>query len=92
MRCYNIPVFVPHEGCPFDCIFCNQRKITGMDTSLGKEEIKGIIDEHLNTLPLGKKYVEAAFFGGSFTGISAEKQEELLSIAKEYSDCGKMLP
>ena len=59
-----------------------------MDTSLGKEEIKGIIDEHLNTLPLGKKYVEAAFFGGSFTGISAEKQEELLSVAKEYLDRG----
>jgi histone acetyltransferase (RNA polymerase elongator complex component) len=28
---YIIPVFVPHKGCPHDCIFCNQRKITGME-------------------------------------------------------------
>lgn len=90
MKCYNIPIFVPHEGCPFDCIFCNQRKITGMDTSIGRENISGIIEEHLNTLPSGEKYVEAAFFGGSFTGISAEKQEELLGVAKEYLDRGKI--
>ena len=24
-----IPIFVPHRGCPHDCIFCNQKKITG---------------------------------------------------------------
>lgn len=90
MKFYNIPIFVPHEGCPFDCAFCNQRKITGMDTSIGAEAIRGIIDEHLNTLPLGEKYVEAAFFGGSFTGISAKKQCEFLSVAKEYLDSGKI--
>ncbi|HPA55356.1 MAG TPA: radical SAM protein, partial [Bacillota bacterium] len=26
---YIIPIFVPHKGCPHDCIFCNQKKITG---------------------------------------------------------------
>ena len=24
-----IPVFVPHLGCPNDCVFCNQRRISG---------------------------------------------------------------
>lgn len=90
MRFYNIPIFVPHEGCPFDCIFCNQRKITGRDTTTTREEVFRIIEEHLKTLPLGKKHVEAAFFGGSFTGISARKQEELLSVAKGFLDGGKI--
>ena len=90
MRCYNIPIFVPHEGCPFDCIFCNQRKITGRDTKITREEVFKIIEEHLETLPVGEKYVEAAFFGGSFTGISAQKQCELLGAAKEYKDKGKI--
>ncbi len=90
MRCYNIPIFVPHEGCPFDCIFCNQRKITGRDTKAAREDVFKIIEEHLETLPVGEKYVEAAFFGGSFTGISAQKQCELLGAAKEYKDQGKI--
>ena len=90
MRCYNIPIFVPHEGCPFDCIFCNQRKITGRDTKATREDVFKIIEEHLETLPVGEKYVEAAFFGGSFTGISAQKQCELLGAAKEYKDQGKI--
>lgn len=90
MRCYNIPIFVPHEGCPFDCIFCNQRKITGQDTKATREEVFTIIEEHLKTLPVCEKYVEAAFFGGSFTGISAQKQCELLGAAKEYVDLGKI--
>lgn len=90
MRCYNIPIFVPHEGCPFDCIFCNQKKITGRDTKATREDVFKIIEEHLETLPSGEKYVEAAFFGGSFTGISAQKQCELLGAAKEYKDQGKI--
>ena len=26
---YIIPIFVPHLGCPNECTFCNQRKISG---------------------------------------------------------------
>ena len=88
MKCYNIPIFVPHEGCPFDCIFCNQRKITGSDTSITKSEISKIIKEHLETLPECKRYVEVAFFGGSFTGISKEKQCEFLEEAHKFVESG----
>ncbi len=88
MKWYNIPIFVPHEGCPFDCIFCNQRKITGSDTSITKSEISKIIREHLETLPECGRYVEVAFFGGSFTGISEEKQCEFLEEAHKFIESG----
>ncbi len=90
MKHYNIPIFVPHEGCPFDCIFCNQRRITGMDTSITGEQIRDIIEEHLKTLPKSGRQIEVAFFGGSFTGISPEKQTEFLGTAYEYVKNGKI--
>ena len=80
---YIIPIFVPHLGCPNDCIFCNQKSISGQTKQVTKEDVKNIIEEHLKYIKKDSK-VEVAFFGGSFTGIEEAKQEELLSAAYEY--------
>lgn len=80
---YIIPIFVPHLGCPNDCVFCNQKSISGQTKQVTKEDVKNIIEEHLKYIKKDSK-VEVAFFGGSFTGIEEEKQEELLSAAYEY--------
>ncbi len=90
MKYFNIPIFVPHEGCPFDCIFCNQKKITGVDTSKTAPEVTKTIIEHLETLTHDNAHIEVAFFGGSFTGISPEKQEEFLSVAQGFLNEGKI--
>lgn len=83
MKHYNIPVFVPHSGCPHDCVFCNQKRITGREKPVGAEEARKIADEYLSEVkPEG--FVEIAFFGGSFTGIPIENQNELLSLADSY--------
>ena len=82
-----IPIFVPHRGCPHDCIFCNQKKITGVSTDVTSEDARNIIKEYLPTIPKDAS-VEIAFFGGSFTAIDEKTQNELLSVAKEYVDKG----
>ena len=82
-----IPIFVPHRGCPHDCIFCNQKKITGVSTDVTSEDARNIIEEYLPTMPKDAS-VEVAFFGGSFTAIDEKTQNELLSVAKEYVDKG----
>ena len=82
-----IPIFVPHRGCPHDCIFCNQKKITGVSTEVTSEEARNIIEEYLPTIPKDAS-VEIAFFGGSFTAIDEKTQNELLFVAKEYVDKG----
>ncbi len=89
MKHYNIPVFVPHIGCPFDCVFCNQKHITGVLKDLEGSQIREIIDEHLKTIPEGA-YKEIAFFGGSFTGIEENLREEYLKIAYEYIKGGQV--
>ena len=44
---YVIPVFVPHLGCPHNCIFCNQKIISGQKKELTKDEAKQVIDGYL---------------------------------------------
>ncbi|MGM0508792.1 MAG: elongator complex protein 3 [Fusobacteriota bacterium] len=83
MSYYNIPIFIVHYGCPHQCVFCNQKKITGHETNIQKEDIKKTIDSYLETLPKDS-YKEVAFFGGSFTGIPHELQKEYLDEVKPY--------
>ena len=80
---YIIPIFVPHLGCPNDCIFCNQKSISGQAKQVTKEDVNRIIEEHLKYIK-ENSIVEVAFFGGSFTGIEEERQIELLSTAYEF--------
>ena len=77
MKTYHIPIFVPHKGCPHDCVFCNQRHITGHNDEVGSGDVSRIIEEYLETMD-SDSYIEVAFFGGSFTGIEKEKQEDYL--------------
>ena len=67
MKCYNIPIFVPHYGCPHQCVFCNQNTITGSAEPVSGEGTKKIVESYLKTLPRNHARIEAAFFGGSFT-------------------------
>lgn len=85
---YIIPIFVPQEGCPHKCVFCNQDRITGLDEQVTKEIVRETIDEYLKTINSADATVEVSFFGGTFTGIKEEKQKEFLGIAKEYKDKG----
>jgi radical SAM enzyme (TIGR01210 family) len=87
---YIIPIFVPHKGCPHDCIFCNQKKITGQIDEVTAEEVRIKIEHYLATIPKGDNYIEAAFYGGSFTAISLDYQEQLLKAAYGYLKAGSI--
>ena len=82
-----IPVFVPHWGCPHACVFCNQRRISGVKTPATPETVRTEVEKAAELLPYGAK-PELAFYGGSFTAIPTEQQVALLSVAKQYMDVG----
>ncbi len=84
-----IPIFVPHKGCPHDCVFCNQRKISGQTEEMTPDGIREIIEAHLKTIRPGT-VIEAGFYGGSFTGIEKDKQIEFLATANEYVKAGRI--
>ncbi len=88
MRHINIPVFIPHRGCPNDCVFCNQRTISG-HSDYTPEAVENEISQALATLP-DKAEVQIAFFGGSFTGIDRDEMVYLLSVAKKFIESGRV--
>ncbi len=88
-RHYIIPIFVPHYGCPHDCVFCNQKKITGLSTTVTPKDVDRIVSEHLATFKEGAT-IEVAFFGGSFTAIDIDIQRELLSVPVSYKKQAKI--
>lgn len=87
---FIIPIFVPHLGCPHNCVFCNQKRITGLSTNVTSEDVERIIEEHLSTFPHRDISIEVAFYGGSFTGIQKEIQRKLLAIPLKYKNQGKI--
>ena len=92
---YNIPVFITHSGCKNDCVFCNQKIITGQAKSakeMEKKEVRRTIEDFIKIInridntansPVD---TEIAFFGGSFTGLDEPEMIEFLEIANDYID------
>ena len=84
-----IPIFIPHRGCPNDCVFCNQKAITARTADVTPEDARRTIETYLPTLQgRNLETIEVAFFGGSFTGIPLEEQSAFLAVAREYKDAG----
>lgn len=87
-----IPIFIPHEGCPHCCIFCNQHSISGhaaepVTPSEVTETIRTWLDR---ARPENRDPVQVAFYGGSFSGLPVERQEELLGAVRPFLDQGRV--
>ena len=84
----NIPIFIPHMGCPNNCVFCNQHTISGHG-AFELDRAKREIDEALSTISEDTP-TEIAFFGGSFTGIDRTLMVSLLELAESYVRSGRV--
>jgi histone acetyltransferase (RNA polymerase elongator complex component) len=84
------PIFIPHEGCPYRCVFCDQKEITGTHRKADRDRVEETLHTYLRSQPADKLPAirEAAFYGGSFTGLPLERQEYLLSLVQPWIDSG----
>ena len=85
----NIPIFIPEVACPHQCVFCNQEKIIGTRSIPQPEDVKGIVERYLETMP-ENRVINIAFFGGSFTGIPVDLQEQYLREAFGFVEKGRI--
>ncbi|MCR4442354.1 MAG: radical SAM protein [Peptococcaceae bacterium] len=83
-----VPFFIPHAGCPFTCVFCDQRKISGVKHAMSPVSVAPVVKKYLQTVKEIPAKVEAAFFGGNFTGLPLEEQKRWLEAAAELKRAG----
>jgi histone acetyltransferase (RNA polymerase elongator complex component) len=81
-----IPIFIPHEGCPHCCVFCNQHSISGQSSPpVNGAEVGATIRAWLaRSKPENRGQAQVAFYGGSFSGLPAERQAELLAAVQPF--------
>lgn len=84
-----IPLFIPHYGCPHQCIFCNQVRITGQTTPVTVSDVARIVESYLASAR-DPRHWEAAFYGGSFTALPLDVMEALLRPASEALAAGRI--
>lgn len=85
---YIIPVFIPHRGCPCECSFCNQLKITGCQEGVDQETFDQTVETHLSFLPMNSTERELAFYGGSFTCLPFNVMVAYLQKAQVLKNTG----
>lgn len=83
MKHKNVAVFIPHIGCPNQCIFCDQHSISGAGCAPAPEEVGRVLQQAYQEIS-DKSNTEIAFFGGSFTAVRREYMLSLLQVSQQY--------
>ncbi len=80
--CFVVPVFLPHEGCPHRCVFCNQhalaRASSDQPPGMGWQ---AAAEDFLRFRGTARSRSEIAFYGGTFLGLPEQRLRELLAEA-----------
>jgi histone acetyltransferase (RNA polymerase elongator complex component) len=81
-----VPVFIPFQGCPHRCIYCDQEKITSETArNVDRSTVKALLDRSLRTPSFNAATKrEVAFYGGTFTRLPRAKMFELLEAVAPY--------
>lgn len=90
-RPFIIPVFLPHAGCPHQCVFCNQVSITGRrHGAIAPDQIRSQIHQFLQYKIEGRKPVQISFYGGNFLGLNPGNINRLLDLAVDFIRQGQV--
>jgi len=84
-----IPFFIPHSGCPHQCVFCNQKNITGQTSPVDRSEIPVKISEYVKS-NAKQDPVQVAFYGGSFTALPWARQKPYLEAVRPFILSGQI--
>ena len=84
-----IPFFITHAGCPHQCVFCNQKNITGENKPPDASSIHPSISQYLEARR-DNEAVQVAFYGGSFTALPLAAQKAYLEAVRPFITSGRV--
>ena len=89
---FIIPIFLPQWGCPFQCVYCRQESITGLQRgSIDFKTLSALVEAGLASRKRKPgQQTEIAFYGGTFTSIETTAQEALLEWGSLYVRQGRV--
>ena len=79
---------MPHLGCPNDCVFCNQRRISGSLSPATARDVQAAIEKAGRRGPPPGGGRQLAFYGGSFTAITGRPAGGAAGAAQPYLEAG----
>lgn len=88
------PVFLPHAGCPFQCVYCNQRLVTsGGAAGFSAQRVLTGFQSQFDCLldaarRCGGEPGELAFYGGTFTALSEDLLRAMLERVSPWVEQG----
>ena len=88
-----VPIFIPNQGCPHRCVFCDQEKITSQPAGpIDGRRVRELLDlARRSTTFCARKHREVAFYGGTFASLPKERIRELLGVVAPYLQEGIFL-
>jgi histone acetyltransferase (RNA polymerase elongator complex component) len=83
---FIIPIFIPHQGCPHRCAFCQQSTITDRTEGIpSADEIRNIIELAIQSKRFRKREPkEVALYGGTFTALPNTSMREILDVVHPF--------
>jgi histone acetyltransferase (RNA polymerase elongator complex component) len=83
------PIFLPHAGCPFQCVYCDQRAVNaaapeGLVGDQAQTQLRILLTEARKSALVG----EVAFYGGTFTALPRPQMQLLLGSVTPYIEEG----
>ncbi|HUT72367.1 MAG TPA: radical SAM protein [Desulfatiglandales bacterium] len=83
---FIIPIFIPHQGCPHRCVFCQQNTITNRAEGIPSADgIRNIIELAIQSKRFpGRGPKEVALYGGTFTALPNTTMREILDVVRPF--------
>jgi histone acetyltransferase (RNA polymerase elongator complex component) len=81
-----VPIFIPFQGCPQRCVYCEQEKITDQPVQpLDRAAVEHTVEVAIRSARYNPgRGREIAFYGGTFTRLPLEKMVDLLRMVVPY--------
>lgn len=75
------PIFIPQWGCPFNCIYCDQRQFVAVKVipfNTLRKQLSEFCEKNIY------RHKQIAIYGGTFTALALSEREMFITLVKPF--------